>query len=49
MMTVDQMREKLLEWNPQWNVWRLTDQQVIVIYNKERIITVNAILEKYGK
>lgn len=48
-MTVEQMREKLLEWNPLWNVERLTDQQVIVVYKKERKITFDKLLENITK
>lgn len=35
-MTNEQMKDKLLEWNPSWNVGRFTDRQIAVIYNKER-------------
>lgn len=48
-MSIDQMRDKLLEWNPRWNVNRLTDEQVMAIYSKERKEIVNELLEKYTK
>jgi hypothetical protein len=47
-LTIEQMREKLLEWNPLWNVGRLMDEQVIIIYNKERSAIVKKLLEKYS-
>lgn len=46
-MTIEQMKDKLLEWNPSWNLDRFTDQQIIAIYNKERNKIVQAILERY--
>jgi hypothetical protein len=35
-MTTEEMKVKLIEWNPSWNVDRFTDQQISAIYNKER-------------
>jgi hypothetical protein len=48
-MTIDQMRGKLLEWNPSWNVDKFTDEQIVVIYNKERSAIVNSIFDSYTK
>lgn len=46
-MTIEQMKTKLLEWNPLWDVDKFTDQQIVAIYNKERNKIVQAILERY--
>ncbi len=47
-MTIEQMRSKLLEWNPSWNVEKFTNVQIVAIYNKERNKIVQTILEKYS-
>lgn len=46
-LTIEQMRGKLLEWNPSWNVAKFTDEQIKAIYKKERIETLNSILDRY--
>jgi hypothetical protein len=46
-MTIEQMRGKLLEWNPSWNVDKFTDEQVAAIYSKERNNIVSAILKAH--
>jgi hypothetical protein len=47
-MTIGQMRDKLLEWNPLWNIDKFTDKQIVIIYNKERNRIVQAIFENYA-
>jgi hypothetical protein len=47
-MTVDEMRKKLLDWNPSWNVDKFTDPQIVAIYNKERDAIVSALLKAYS-
>lgn len=48
-MTIQQMREKLKEWHPSWNVDKFTDQQVAAVYAKERSAIVQSIIEKYER
>lgn len=47
-LTIEQMRGKLLEWNPSWNVTKFTDEQVVAIYIKERDDIVNSIIQAYS-
>lgn len=47
-MSVEQMRNRLLEWYPKWNVNKFTDEQIVSIYNKERNKIVDQIVRSYS-
>lgn len=50
-MTREQMINKLIEWNPHWNVEKIkswTPQQLKKVYNKEVAKTVQLIRQNLG-
>lgn len=48
-MSIEQMRNKLLEWNPEWNVFRFTDEQIAIIYTKERNKVLDEIFKRFSQ